>query len=302
MSVIKADKSPYAELTWIPTGFSKLNNILGGGIPTRKITEISGVFSVGKSTLALQIVAQAQKQGMDCLYADTEFSFTEDYAEKLGVDIKLLDLLQERYAETVLDEIEAWAEGHKGSIIILDSIGGLLPRQEAEKGAEGKTIGGQAKLIATFCRKIAPILAINNVALIVLNHQFTDIMSGRLKTSGGAKLEYAKSIWLMLKAANKRIMKGEDQIGLVIEAEIRKNKLAGTNKQTAELSMLFGEGFSAEADLLTDLMENATLVRKGRTYYHEGVKIAVGEANARQWLKENPLAASLAAKVKSLAS
>lgn len=285
MSVFKADKSPYAELTWIPTGFSQLNKILGGGIPTRKITEISGVFSVGKSTLALQIVAQAQRLGMDCLYADTEYSFTEDYAEKLGVDIKLLDLLQERYAETVLDEIEKWSEEHSGSLVVLDSIGGLLPRAEAEKSAEGKTIGGQAKLIATFCRKMGPILAVNNVALLVLNHQFTDIMSGRLKTSGGAKLEYAKSIWLMLKAANKRLMKGDDQVGLVIEAEIRKNKLAGTNKQKAELSMLFGEGFSADQDKLQEMLDSNEVTKQGRSFFYKGEKVASSMADAREWIK-----------------
>lgn len=283
---MKASQSPYNTLTWLPTGFSALDKIMGGGVPSRKITEISGVFSVGKSTVALQIVAQAQKVGTECLWADSEFSYTPDYAEALGVNNDELDLVQERYAEDALDAIEAWAEEHKNALIVLDSIGGLLVRQEAEKDASGRVIGGQAKAIATFCRKIVPILAINNNALVVLNHQFTDLMSGKLKTSGGEKLSYAKSIWLMLRTANKRIMSGENQVGVVIEAEIRKNKLAPTLKQSCELQMVFGEGFSVEADLLQELLDSGEVVKKGNSYYRGEEKLGVGINNARKALKQ----------------
>lgn len=283
---MKASQSPYREVKWVPTGFSNLDRILGGGIPQRKITEISGVFSVGKSTLALHIVAQAQKLQKETLWCDSEFSFDVEYATRLGVDCDQLDLIQGRYAEENLDAIEAWADTHKNGLIILDSIGGLLPRQEAEKGAEGKTIGGQAKLIATFCRKIVPILAIKNTALVVLNHQFTDLMSGKLKTSGGAKLEYAKSIWLMLRAANKRIMQGEAQVGLIIEAEIRKNKVAPTSRQKCELSMIFGQGFSAEADLLQELLDSGEVTKRGNSYFRGETKLGVGLNKAREALKE----------------
>jgi len=282
---MKANSSPYKELDWIPTGFSSLDKIMGGGVPSRKITEISGVFSVGKSTLALQIIAQAQKLGKDTLWCDSEFSFTEDYAEKLGVDCSQLDLIQGRYAEENLDAIESWADNHHSGVCVLDSIGGLLPRQEAEKSAEGRTIGAQAKLISTFCRKIVPILAINNVALIVLNHQFTDLMSGAFKTSGGAKLEYAKSIWVALRAMNKRTMEGDRQTGISIEAMVRKNKLASTVRQKCELNMIFGEGFSAEADLLQDLINKGEVTKEGNTYYRGETKLGVGLNNARKALK-----------------
>lgn len=206
---MKASANPYREIKWITTGLPSLDRILGGGVPQRKITEISGLFSVGKSTLAFQIVAQAQKLGKDCLWCDSEFSFSEEYASALGVDCDQLDLVAGRFAEENLDAIEEWADSHEDALIVLDSVGHLLPQQEAEKSAEAKTIGLQARLIATFCRKIVPILAIKNNALVLLNHNVTDLMTGRIKTSGGAKLEYSKSIWLMLRQANERLMKGD---------------------------------------------------------------------------------------------
>lgn len=291
---MKASESPYKKLVSVPTGFASLDKILGtGGVSLRKITEISGAFSVGKSTLALSIVAQAQKQKLDTLWVDCEFSFDQTYAEGLGVDCDNLDLIQERFAETSLDETEAWLEAHKNAVVVLDSIGGLLPRAEAEKSAEGKTIGSQAKLIATFCRKIVPLLAINNTALIVLNHEFTDLMSGRLMTSGGAKLGYHKSVWVRLKKANKRLMQGETQVGDVIIAEIRKNKLAGTLKQECELQLLYGTGFNAQADVMETAKEKL-FEKRGQFYYWGQERVARGEAGLRETFKDP----SFAEKVK----
>lgn len=281
---MKASQSPYKVKDWIPTGLGNLDTILGGGIPLRRITEVSGVYSVGKSTLSLMVIAQAQKLKMPCLLADIEFAFDEGYAQVLGVDTDKLDLIQERYAETAIDEIEAWCDTHKKGLIVVDAIGGLLPREQAEKDAQSKTIGGQSKLVSVFCRKIVPLLAINNNALLVLNHQFTDIMTGKLKTSGGAKLEYHRSIWLMLRKANKRLMQGDKQVGDVIEAEIRKNKLAPTLKQTTELQMLYGMGFSREANLMEQAKEKL-FEKRGQFFFIGEEKIARGEAGLREWFK-----------------
>lgn len=285
MTATKASANPYRQITWIPTGLSSLDRILGGGIPQRRITEISGTWSVGKSTLAQQIVAEAQKLGKDCLWCDSEFQFTNEYAESLGVDCNKLDLLIEKVAEDTLDYIEEWAEEHKEALIVLDSIGHLLPRAEFEKSADGRVIGGQAKLIATFCRKIVPILAINNNALIVLNHNFTDIMSGKIKTSGGEKLAYSKSIWLMLRPMNKRVMKGDNQVGAVIEAEVRKTRLSATQKQKTEITLLFGEGFSQAADRFQELLDKGEITKNGSTYWLGDQKLGVGLNRAREALK-----------------
>lgn len=284
---MKASEASYTRFDVVPTGYASLDKILGvGGIPTKKITEISGAFSVGKSTLALSIIAAAQKERMDTLWIDCEFSYDPLYAEILGVDNAKLDLVAERFAEGNLDACEAWIETHKNALVVLDSIGGLLPRAEAEKGAEGKVIGGQAKLIATFCRKVVPLLSINNIGLIVLNHEFTDLMSGKLMTSGGQKLGYHKSIWLRLRKVQKRVMSGEKQIGDVIEAEIRKNKVAATMKQSTELTMIYGEGFAKGADLMQEALDAGIIEKKGNSYFFEGEKLCTGIPKLRDLFKD----------------
>lgn len=292
MPVVKASASPFSNFDVVPTGFPKLDKLLGvGGIPTRKITEFYGSWSVGKSTLSFTIIKNAQGLGMDVLLADTEVSFGPDYAKALGVDLERLDLLQERFAENTLDEIEAWVEGHKDALVVLDSVGGLLPRAEAEKSAEGKTIGGQAKLVATFCRKIVPLLAINNVALLVVNHEFQDLMTSAMKSSGGAKLAYHKSISIRLKKSfNKQVTEKASgtRVGDFIEAEVKKNKLAATSGQKCDLLLLWGEGFSQQADVLEDLVQAGKIGKQGQFWYridpHE--KLARGDGAMRELLKD----------------
>lgn len=247
---MKANESTTDRFDIIPTSLPALDSILGtGGIASKKITEISGIWSVGKSTLALQIIASAQREKRPCLFCDSEFSFSSTYATTLGVDCEKLDLEQKQYAEETLDALEEWATNHKNGLIVLDSIGALLPQEEAEKGSAGRSIGLQARLIGSFTRRIVPILSLKNHALIVLNHSFTDLTSGRLKTSGGAKLEYAKSVWLTLKRSYgkpaKRSGDGKKTI-LFLECEVRKNKLASTEGMKCELSIVPGEGFVTE--------------------------------------------------------
>ncbi len=287
MAIKLASENIYSTVDWIPTGLPSLDKILGGGIPTRRITEVSGPYSVGKTTLALMMIAQAQKMGKPCLWVDQEWAWDGRYATTLGVDVTKLNLIQEEYAEAALDLVEGWAGENENGVIVIDAIGALLPRAEAEKGAEGKTIGGQAGMVAKFCRKIVPKLAINNTALIVLNHEFIDIMSGRVMTSGGKKLEYHKTIWLKLRKLSSRVMRGDQQVGEGIEAEIRKNKLAGTDRQTCELSMVYGAGFSVVADLMQTLIEKGEVTKRGTTYYFGETKMGVGLNKAREWLKEH---------------
>lgn len=285
MAIRNASDDDYP-VEWISTGLSNLDAILGGGIPTRRITEVSGPFSVGKTTLALMTTASAQKNGFKTLWVDFEWSWENDYPTLMGVDLKKTALIQERFAETAIDLIEEWADKNKNGLIVIDAIGAMLPRAEAEKGAEGRVIGGQASMVARFCRKITPLLVLNNIALIALNHEFIDILSSRVMTSGGKKLEHAKAIWLKLRKASKRVMAGERQVGEIIEAEIRKNKLFPSMKQSTELTLIYGEGYSKTADLLENALEKGVITKVGQFYLFEGEKAGRGINGIREALKD----------------
>lgn len=280
----------------VPTGLfiDKLTGI--GGIPRGVITELFGDESIGKTSVCMQAVANAQKEGLRCLWADVEWSYSPKYAEALGIDNSKLGLIRERFAEATLDAIEEAVESGKWDFIVLDSVGGILPRAEAEKDAEGKTIGGQAKLMATFCRKIVPLLQIHNVALVVINHSFIDIMSGKLKTSGGKKLSYHKSLSIRLKQKQGvTIKQGDRKVGKVITGEVRKNKMAGNEGLELDGQLIFGTGFSAAADLLGDAIEKGIITKKGNTYYFRSEKLGIGLSRIRKMLEDD---AVLAEKVK----
>lgn len=286
MTIKSADESEYNEIRVIPTGLGAFDKLTGiGGIPRKRISEIFGEASIGKSSISLQLVANAQKLGFKCLWADAEWTFDLTYARSLGVDTSKLGLLQAPYAEAILDSLEEEIDSGKWDLVVLDSIGGLLPRAESEKGADGKVIGGQAKLIATFCRKIVPLLVIKDVAFVAINHSFVDLMSGRIKTSGGMKLEYHKSYSVRLKRMNKRVMQGEKRVGDIVEAEVKKNKMSNTMGQTAEMTLLYGSAFSVEADLLQELLDSGEVTKKGNSYFRGETKLGVGLAKAREALK-----------------
>lgn len=273
----------------------KLSGI--GGIPRGLITEIFGDEGIGKSSVCLQLVAAAQKQGLRCLWADVEWSYDPNYALLLGVDNSKLGLIRERFAETTLDAIEEAVESGKWDLVVLDSIGGILPRAEAEKGVEGKVIGGQAGLIAKFCRKVVPSLSLSNTALIVINHSFTDIMSQKLLTSGGKKLAYHKSLSIRLKSkyGGNVLKSGDRKVGKVVIGEVRKNKVGATEGLEVEAQLFFGQGFSASADLMGDAIEKGVITKKGNTYFFGSEKLGIGMGKVRQAIEAD---AVLSEKIK----
>lgn len=283
---------PYADsiedIEVIPTGLfiDKLTGI--GGIPRGVITEIFGDEGIGKSSVCLQLIARAQQQGLRCLFVDVEWSYSAPYATALGVDNSKLGLLRERFAEDALDAIEEAVESGKWDLVVLDSVGGILPRAEAEKSSEGKTIGGQAGLIAKFCRKVVPILQIKNVALVAINHSFIDIMSGRISTSGGKKLSYHKSISIRLKQKQGvSVKQGDRKVGKVVVGEVRKNKLAPTEGLEVDGTLIFGSGFSVGADTLNDAIEKQVITKKGNTYFLGKEKLGIGLSKVRKMLEED---------------
>lgn len=259
-----------------------------GGFPRGRLTEIFGDEAVGKSTVCMQAIARAQQDGLKCLLADVEYSYTTQYGAGLGIDNSKLSLLRAEHAEDILQTVEEAARSGEYDLIVIDSIGGLLPRQEAEKGSGEKTIGGQAGLIAPFCRKIIPVISMNNVALVVINHSFVDIMSGKILSSGGRKLAYHKKLSIRLKVNPTKILKiGDERVGKVIIGEVKKNALAATEGRTEEASLLFGKGFSAEAKLLEEALDKGIITKTGNSYYAFSEKLGVGLGQARKKIEEN---------------
>lgn len=272
----------------IPTGLfiDKLTGI--GGIPRGVITEVFGDESIGKSSLCLQIVAAAQQQGLRCLWVDIERSFIPEYSTLLGVDNSKLGIIREHFAEDAIDTLEEAAEKGEWDLIIFDSIGAILPRALAEKGADGKTIGLQSKLISDFCKRIIPIIATGNIALVAINHSFIDIMSGKLLTSGGKKLRYYKSLSIRLKQKQgvSPQVNGR-KVGKVVYGIVQKNKMAGTEGMELEGTLIFGVGFSAGADLLNDAIDKGVVTKRGNVYYLGDEKLALGLGKTRSMVEDS---------------
>ena len=238
----------------IQTGFPQIDQLFGGGLPTKRIIEIAGSWSVGKSTLAYQIIGAAQKQGYSCLLLDAERAFTKEYGTMLGVNNEELDIFRAKTAEEYLDHIFEWIEGdkekglkrHKKGLVVIDAIGALLPREEAEKTSESRSIGLQARIIGSFCRKIVPVLDDNDVGLLILNHTFIPLGQMGVSSSGGKKLEYARSAWLILSGAYGEPIK-KDKTGLKtlipMRIEVKKNKIQPNMGTKVEMELIQGQGF-----------------------------------------------------------
>lgn len=257
---MKATDAKFAENSYIDTGLTSLNELLGGGIAIGCITEIYGTQSVGKSTLALQIVGCAQKNGHPCLFADTEFNFTPQFAAKLGVDNKTLDLTQHRLGEETFDAIETWVKENTNGLVVLDSMGGILAREEAEKTAEGRTIGLQSRLMAAFCRRMIGLLAEHQCALVVVNHEVVNLNTGAIGSSGGMKLSYHKRYSVRLRSQfGKQASRAADgsKRSKPIEAELKKEKGMNTTEgKKGALILEMGRGFVNP--------EEVTAIKRGR--------------------------------------
>lgn len=285
MGVIFA--SDIVEVDVIPTDLF-IDNLTGiGGVPRGRIMEIFGDEGIGKTSVCLQIVAAAQKQGLRCLWADVELCFSSKYAESLGVDTTKLGVLQERFAEDVLDTLDDEINANNWDLVIFDSVGALSSRVEAEKASDAKTIAPQAGLVSRFARKMTTACKFSNTALVVINHAFIDLMTGAVKTSGGKKLAYHKSISIRLRKGGSTLKQGDRKVGKVVIAGVVKNKLGSTEGLEVEAQLIFGTGFSVGADVLNIALDKEVITKKGNTYYFGEEKLGVGLGKTRQMLEED---------------
>lgn len=284
MTILKASSVAKVEVIRTDTFLDRLSGI--GGVPKGKITEVWGDSGVGKSSVCLQAVAGAQRGKQRVLWADVEWYYDPTYAAKMGVDNEKLDLLQNASAEEILNIIETEVSKGNYDIVVLDSVGALRSDREAEKEAGQKTIGVQAGLLSPFLRRIVSHLHLKKVALVVINHSFTDIMSGAIKTSGGKKLEYHRSLSIRLKQrTGANVMKqGDKRVGTVVVGQVKRNKLAGNEGMEVEAQFLYDQGFVASLDLIDEAVERGIVTKKGNTHYLGEEKLGMISA-VREWIK-----------------
>lgn len=273
-------------LDYIPTGIPSFDKLMGGGFARGKITLLSGQPSVGKSTVAYGAIAQAQALGLNTLLYDVEFAYDSGYSQSIGISPAKLSVLREEFAEEGFDALLDALDAKRYDLIVIDSIGALLSRVESEKTSGEKTIGVQAALTAKFIRKAVPKIAVSNVALVCITHEFSDIMTGKIMASGGAKLMYHTSVHARLKQKFNAVLKqGDKKVGKVIIMEMKKNKLAPKEAQEAEAQFIYLDGFSKTADLLDAALEKGVITKTGNTYHAFGEKLGM-ISKVRLLLKE----------------
>lgn len=254
---------------------------MDGGIRMRRITQFSGEHSTGKTTIAYMAVAAAQKQGYKTIWFDTERRFEYDYAEALGVDLDKLEIDIEAIAEDIFDRMEKWAEKHDG-LMVLDSVGGLHTRTEAEHDNTA-TFPDAPKLIPAFVRRLVPKLAMRPCAALVLNHEKITF-EGKLKVLGGTAIPYHSSNWVRFRRTPKKVMEGEVEIACYVEASIQKGK---NFHQKTLLCQKSTGGFDLDAYLLEEAIYKQVITKEGMTYSLNGEKIAVGGPKLREWADAN---------------
>ena len=294
-SIMKFGDSPKVDIDVIPTGSLGLDMALGvGGIPRGRIIEIFGPESSGKTTLALHIVAQAQKKGGVCAYIDAEHAMDPVYTKNLGVNINDLLISQPDTGEQGLEICESLVRSGKIDVIVIDSVAALTPKDEIEGDMGQSHVGKQARLMSQALRKLTAIVARSKTIVIFINQirMQIGVMFGNPETTpGGKALKFYTSVRLDIRRIA-QIKKGEEVVGGRTRVKVVKNKVAAPFKQT-EFDIIYGEGISHEGELMA-LGEKLGIVEKsGASYSYkdkEGAKVPMGRGYdaTRTWLKENP--------------
>lgn len=273
----------------ISTGTLALDLALGvGGVPRGRVIEIYGPESSGKTTLALSILAQAQKLGGAAAFVDAEHAMDPIYARKLGVKVDDLLVSQPDTGEQALEITEVLVRSGALDVIVVDSVAALVPAAEIEGDMGDSHMGLQARLMSQALRKLTAVVSKSHTCLIFINQirMKIGVMFGNPETtSGGNALKFYSSIRMDIRRIQ-ALKQGEDVIGNRTKVKVVKNKVAPPFK-IAEFDLYYGEGFSLESDLI-DLGVKAEVVQKTGTWFSYGdIRLGQGKENARQFLKEN---------------
>jgi recombination protein RecA len=289
-SIMRLGDSVVQEVKVVPTGSLSLDIALGaGGLPRGRVVEIYGPESSGKTTLALHVVSQAQRQGGICAFIDAEHALDVNYARKVGVRTDDLLVSQPDCGEQALEIADMLVRSNSISVIVIDSVAALTPRAELEGEMGDAHVGLQARLMSQALRKLTATIAKSESLVIFINQMRMKIgvMFGSPETTtGGQALKFYASVRLDIRRIG-AIKVGEDVMGNRTRVKVVKNKLAPPFREV-EFDVMYGEGVSAEGDVL-DLASNHNVVDKsGAWYSFGGERIGQGRENAKQFLKEHP--------------
>ena len=279
----------------IPTGSLMLDIALGiGGLPRGRVVEIYGPESSGKTTLTLQVIAQAQKLGGTCAFIDAEHALDPTYAEKLGVKVDDLLLSQPDTGEQALEIADMLVRSSAVDVVVIDSVAALTPRAEIEGEMGDQLPGLQARLMSQALRKLTGNIKRSNTMVIFINQLRMKIgvmMPGQSPetTTGGNALKFYASVRLDIRRIG-AVKKGEEVVGNQTKIKVVKNKLAPPFKQIVT-EILYGEGISREGELIDMGSDHKIVEKSGAWYSYGGERIGQGKDNARQYLKDNPTAA-----------
>lgn len=289
-AVMKLGERALTQIEAIPTGALSLDLALGvGGVPRGRVVEIYGPESSGKTTVALHIIAEAQKNGGTAAFIDAEHALDPEYAHKLGVDIDNLIVSQPDTGEQALEITEALVRSGAVDVIVVDSVAALVPKAEIDGEMGDSHVGLQARLMSQALRKLAGVISKSSTVAIFINQlrEKVGIMFGNPETTpGGRALKFYSSVRMDVRRIE-TLRNGTDVVGSKTRVKVVKNKVAPPFKE-AEFDIIYGEGISREGSIIDMGVKLDIVEKSGAWFAYNGQKIGQGRDNARLFLKDNP--------------
>jgi recombination protein RecA len=283
-------KGAIAPIDSISTGSISIDYALGiGGVPRGRVIEIFGPESSGKTTLTLQIIAEAQKAGGLAAFVDAEHALDAAYAQKLGIDLENLLVSQPDNGEQALEIVEVLIRSNSVDVVVVDSVAALVPKAEIEGEMGDAQMGLQARLMSQALRKLTGVVSKSKTTLIFINQlrEKIGVMFGNPETTtGGRALKFYSSVRIDIRRIAS-IKDGDQVIGGRTRVKVVKNKVAPPFRE-AEFDIMYGEGISKEGDLLDLAVEKRIVEKSGAWFAFSGERLGQGRENAKTFLKENP--------------
>ena len=289
-SIMKLGERTYVDVDVISSGSLAIDNILGvGGFPRGRIIEIYGPESSGKTTLALQAIAECQKSGGKCAFIDAEHAIDPKYAKALGVDVDELILSQPDSGEQALEITDVLIKSGAIDLIVIDSVAALVPQAELDGEMGDSNIGLHARLMSKAMRKLAGSMSANNCTAIFINQlrEKVGIMFGNPEvTTGGRALKFYSSIRVEVRKSE-AIKNGTEVIGNKTNVKVAKNKVAPPFK-SCQVDIYYGEGISHVSEIINLGVEFGIIEKSGSWFAYNGEKIGQGQDAVRAFIKQNP--------------